>query len=119
MPPDYATTAARLLKARLAPTEYVAYQRPSDGEWWWIERPERGGEWVTYLQNRRRAGERNQEAFDEVAKREVASLLSEVGWDAEDMGGVESARAIEPLCQLWCLPGFLQNQWTHAFKLLK
>jgi hypothetical protein len=20
---------------------------------------------------------------------------------------------------LWCIPGFLQNRWTHAFKLLK
>jgi predicted dinucleotide-binding enzyme len=26
---------------------------------------------------------------------------------------------IEPLCMLWCIPGFLNNQWTHAFKLLK
>ena len=41
------------------------------------------------------------------------------GWDTEDMGGVESARAIEPLCMLWCIPGFTQNRWTHAFKLLK
>ena len=37
----------------------------------------------------------------------------------EDMGGMEAARAIEPLCILWCIPGFLRNQWTHAFKLLK
>ena len=35
-----------------------------------------------------------------------------------DMGGVEAARAIEPLCILWCIPGFLSNSWTHAFKLL-
>ena len=34
------------------------------------------------------------------------------------MGSVEAARAIEPLCVLWCIPGFLRNQWTHAFKLL-
>ena len=31
----------------------------------------------------------------------------------------EAARAIEPLCMLWCIPGFLRNQWTHAFHLLK
>jgi 8-hydroxy-5-deazaflavin:NADPH oxidoreductase len=37
---------------------------------------------------------------------------------AEDMGAVEAARAIEPLCILWCIPGFLQNRWTHAWKLL-
>jgi hypothetical protein len=34
------------------------------------------------------------------------------------MGTVEAARAIEPLCMLWCIPGFQRNQWTHAFKLL-
>jgi predicted dinucleotide-binding enzyme len=53
------------------------------------------------------------------AKRKVALLLREVGWDSEDMGSVEAARAIEPLCILWCIPGFLRNQWTHAFKLLR
>ncbi|MBS1583542.1 MAG: NAD(P)-binding domain-containing protein [Bacteroidetes bacterium] len=56
---------------------------------------------------------------DTAAKRTVAGLLDAFGWDAEDMGGVEAARAIEPLCMLWCLPGFLRNQWTHAFKLVK
>ena len=48
-----------------------------------------------------------------------STILHTFGWGAEDMGGVEGARAIEPLCQLWCAPGFLRNQWTHAFKLLK
>ncbi len=32
---------------------------------------------------------------------------------------VEAARAIESLCILWCSPGILRNQWTHALKLLK
>jgi 3-hydroxyisobutyrate dehydrogenase-like beta-hydroxyacid dehydrogenase len=27
-------------------------------------------------------------------------------------------RAIERLCMLWCIPRFLHNEWTHAFKLL-
>jgi hypothetical protein len=35
------------------------------------------------------------------------------------VGKVESARAIEPLCMLWCLPGFLNNDWVHAFKVLR
>jgi 8-hydroxy-5-deazaflavin:NADPH oxidoreductase len=35
------------------------------------------------------------------------------------MGTVEAARAIEPLCILWCIPGFLRNDWTHAFKVLQ
>jgi hypothetical protein len=34
------------------------------------------------------------------------------------MGGAVAARAIEPLCVLWCIPGFRENSWTHAFKLL-
>jgi len=56
---------------------------------------------------------------DAAAKSIVTGLLAELGWEAEDMGGVEAARAIEPLCMLWCIPGFTRNQWTHAFKLLK
>ena len=51
--------------------------------------------------------------------REVARILVEFGWEPEDVGRMESARALEPLCQLWCLPGFLRNEWNHAFKLLK
>jgi hypothetical protein len=35
------------------------------------------------------------------------------------MGTAEAARAIEPLCMLWCIPGFRENSWTHAFKLLR
>lgn len=56
---------------------------------------------------------------DADAKHEVGLILTQFGWETEDMGGVEGARAIEPLCMLWCIPGFARNQWTHAFKLLK
>ncbi len=56
---------------------------------------------------------------DEASKKSVGKILDEFGWETADMGGAESARAIEPLCMLWCLPGFLRNEWTHAFKLLK
>lgn len=56
---------------------------------------------------------------NEAAKKTVAGILTSFGWETEDMGHAEAARAIEPLCMLWCIPGFLQNQWTHAFKLLK
>jgi len=55
----------------------------------------------------------------EAAKKQVAEILDQFGWETADMGGVEAARAIEPLCMLWCIPGFLRNEWTHAFKLLK
>ncbi len=56
---------------------------------------------------------------DRAAKKEVAGILDLFGWEVEDMGGAEAARAIEPLCILWCIPGFLDNRWMHAFKLLK
>lgn len=53
------------------------------------------------------------------SKKQVKEILDTFGWDSEDMGTVEAARAIEPLCILWCIPGFLSQSWTHAFKLLK
>ncbi len=56
---------------------------------------------------------------DAGAKDEVKRILVQFGWDIEDLGGVEAARAIEPLCMLWCLPGFLANRWTHAYKVLR
>jgi predicted dinucleotide-binding enzyme len=55
---------------------------------------------------------------NEDAKTQVKTLLSQFGWETEDMGKVEAARAIEPLCMLWCIPGFLRNDWVHAFKNL-
>ena len=53
------------------------------------------------------------------AKDRVSKLIEAFGFDVEDMGTAESARAIEPLCMLWCIPGFQSNSWNHAFKLLK
>ncbi len=55
---------------------------------------------------------------DERAKKSVSAILDQFGWEIADMGKAEAARAIEPLCMLWCIPGFTRNQWTHAFKLL-
>ena len=56
---------------------------------------------------------------DARAKQTASEILKEFGWDALDMGGVESARPIEARCQLWCIPGFQKNDWMHAFKLLR
>jgi len=56
---------------------------------------------------------------DDSAKLVAAQILEQFGWETADMGKVESARAIEPLCMLWCSLGFLHNEWTHAFKLLR
>jgi predicted dinucleotide-binding enzyme len=56
---------------------------------------------------------------DPDAKRIATAILDQFGWDSEDMGRVEAARAIEPLAILWCIPGFLRNEWMHAFKLVR
>jgi len=56
---------------------------------------------------------------DDAAKRDVATIAERFGFEVADMGAAEAARAIEPLCILWCIPGFRSNSWTHAFKLLK
>jgi 8-hydroxy-5-deazaflavin:NADPH oxidoreductase len=55
---------------------------------------------------------------DDQAKATVRGVCDQFGWDTADMGKAEAARAIEPLCMLWCIPGFIRNEWTHAFKLL-
>ncbi|MDI9356468.1 MAG: NAD(P)-binding domain-containing protein [Chitinophagaceae bacterium] len=56
---------------------------------------------------------------NENAKKEVSEIVEQFGWETADFGKVESARAIEPLCILWCIIGLSKNEWTHAFKLLK
>ena len=53
------------------------------------------------------------------AKAEATEILMKFGWEVDDMGAVEAARAIEPLAILWCIPGFLRNEWRHAFKMLR
>jgi predicted dinucleotide-binding enzyme len=55
---------------------------------------------------------------DSAAKQQVSEILDQFGWETEDMGGAEAARAIEPLAILWCIPGFARNEWTHAYKVL-
>lgn len=56
---------------------------------------------------------------DAEAKQDVARLLEQFGFELADMGKAAGARAIEPLCQLWCIPGMLQGSWDHAFRLLR
>jgi predicted dinucleotide-binding enzyme len=53
------------------------------------------------------------------AKKGVTEILTAFNWETEDCGMIEASRPIESLCVLWCIPGFLQNKWMHAFKLLK
>lgn len=53
------------------------------------------------------------------AKKKVTGILTAFNWETLDCGKIEASRAIEPLCMLWCIPGFLENKWMHAFKLLR
>ena len=48
------------------------------------------------------------------AKSKVKEILTAFNWETEDVGKIESAGPVEALCQLWCLPGFLNNQWSHV-----
>ena len=53
------------------------------------------------------------------AKMEVNEILEKFGWEVADMGKAAAARAIEPLAMLWCIPGRINGEWKHAFKLIK
>jgi predicted dinucleotide-binding enzyme len=55
---------------------------------------------------------------DAGAKAVVNRLLEHLGWEGADMGTAVAARALEPLAQLWCIPGFRENDWMHAFRML-
>lgn len=56
---------------------------------------------------------------NDASKKEVHAILEKFGWDISDMGKAAAARAIEPLCMLWCIPGIQHGQWNHAFRLIK
>ena len=56
---------------------------------------------------------------DPAAKAEVRGILDGFGWETEDLGAAEAARAIEPLCILWCIPGLQGHGWMHALKMLR
>ncbi len=55
---------------------------------------------------------------DAGAKQSATAILTQFGWETLDCGGVEAARPIESLCMLWCIPGFVRNDWMHAFKMV-
>jgi 8-hydroxy-5-deazaflavin:NADPH oxidoreductase len=55
---------------------------------------------------------------DAGAKSTATEILTQFGWETLDCGGVEAARPIEALCMLWCIFGFANNDWMHAFKML-
>jgi 8-hydroxy-5-deazaflavin:NADPH oxidoreductase len=56
---------------------------------------------------------------DPAAKKIVGEICQAFGWLPLDIGGIEGARLLEPLCVLWVAFGFRTNTWDHAFKLLR
>ncbi|MDP8999675.1 MAG: NAD(P)-binding domain-containing protein [Myxococcota bacterium] len=57
---------------------------------------------------------------DDGAKVKVGQILRAFGWpDPIDVGGIEGARLLEPMCLLWVLYGARAKSWNHAFKLLR
>lgn len=57
---------------------------------------------------------------DEAAKKAVTEVLNEFGWpNVTDMGNIEFARILEPLCILWVTYGAKTGSWNHALKMLK
>jgi predicted dinucleotide-binding enzyme len=56
---------------------------------------------------------------DDGAKQTVAAILRDFGWDVADLGGIESARYLEPMCMAWVVYGRGAGNWHHAFKLLR
>lgn len=56
---------------------------------------------------------------DAMAKMQVKEILDQFGWQVEDLGAAEAARAIEPLCILWCIPPMTGGGSMHAYKVLR
>jgi 8-hydroxy-5-deazaflavin:NADPH oxidoreductase len=56
---------------------------------------------------------------DADAKKVVVEILADFGWPTTDVGGIEGARLLEPLCILWVGYGIRTGTWSHAFKLLR
>lgn len=55
---------------------------------------------------------------DETAKKLVTQICEHFGWGVIDIGGIEGARHLEPMCLVWVLHGFRTKSWNHAFKML-
>ncbi len=56
---------------------------------------------------------------DPDAKKIVAQICDAFGWGVVDIGGIEGARYLEPMCMTWVRYGILNKSWNHAFKLLR
>jgi 8-hydroxy-5-deazaflavin:NADPH oxidoreductase len=55
---------------------------------------------------------------DSDAKDQIRKLAENWGWTVHDLGGIDQSYLLEALALIWVRYGFLNNHWTHAFKLL-
>ena len=55
---------------------------------------------------------------DDGAKKIVAQICADFGWGVIDIGGIDGARHLEPMCLVWVLHGIRGGSWRHAFKML-
>ncbi|HEV8153439.1 MAG TPA: NAD(P)-binding domain-containing protein [Solirubrobacteraceae bacterium] len=57
---------------------------------------------------------------DEQARGTVGRLVEDFGWpEVVDIGGIEGARLLEPVCILWVLYGVRTGGFEHAVKMLR
>ena len=56
---------------------------------------------------------------DAGAKKTVTEIANQWGWRVTDIGDIKQSYLLEALAMLWIRYGFLNNHWTHAFKLLR
>lgn len=56
---------------------------------------------------------------DSDAKKVVTAIATKWGWPVTDIGDIYQSYLLESMAMLWIRYAFLNNHWTHAFKLLK
>lgn len=56
---------------------------------------------------------------DEGAKKTVAEILADFGWETIDLGGIDASRLLEPMMWAWVVSAMKSGKWTQAFKMLR
>ncbi len=56
---------------------------------------------------------------DDGAKKTVTEILTDFGWETVDLGGIDAARVLEPMCWAWVTSAMRTGTWMQAFKMLR